>query len=102
MPSRIRRRHSCTNCYVVAALRDRSLDLERARMSSPIEIEKFPVRALSDVGADIIVVCSRGLRGARALGSVSERVAHRSDASVLVVHGRTGSRNDDRSRRKGL
>lgn len=35
--------------------------------------------------ADLLVVGSRGLRGVRALGSVSERVAHRAPCSVLVV-----------------
>ena len=35
--------------------------------------------------ADLVVVGSRGLHGARALGSVSERVAHRAPSSVLVV-----------------
>jgi nucleotide-binding universal stress UspA family protein len=34
---------------------------------------------------DLLVVGSRGLRGVRALGSVSEAVAHRSPASVLIV-----------------
>jgi nucleotide-binding universal stress UspA family protein len=36
--------------------------------------------------ADLVVVGSRGLHGLRALGSVSERVAHRAHCSVLVVH----------------
>lgn len=36
-------------------------------------------------GADLLVVGSRGLHGARALGSVSERVAHKARCSVLVV-----------------
>jgi nucleotide-binding universal stress UspA family protein len=35
--------------------------------------------------ADVLVVGSRGLRGLRALGSVSEAVAHRAPCSVLVV-----------------
>jgi nucleotide-binding universal stress UspA family protein len=46
-----------------------------------------PVRAL--VGAsgivDLVVVGSRGLHGLKALGSVSERVAHQALCSVLVV-----------------
>jgi nucleotide-binding universal stress UspA family protein len=37
------------------------------------------------VGADLLVVGSRGLRGVRAVGSVSERVAHQAPCSVLVV-----------------
>ena len=34
---------------------------------------------------DLLVVGTRGLHGVRALGSVSERVAHRATCSVLVV-----------------
>jgi nucleotide-binding universal stress UspA family protein len=47
-----------------------------------------PVVALLDhsIAADLMIVGSRGLHGLRALGSVSERVAHRADCSVLVVH----------------
>jgi nucleotide-binding universal stress UspA family protein len=37
--------------------------------------------------ADLLVVGSRGVRGLRTLGSVSERVAHRAPCSVLVVRG---------------
>jgi len=44
-----------------------------------------PVHALSELDVDLIVVGSRGLHGLRALGSVSERVAHKAHASVLVV-----------------
>lgn len=36
--------------------------------------------------ADLVVVGSRGLHGLRAIGSVSERVAHHARCSVLVVH----------------
>jgi nucleotide-binding universal stress UspA family protein len=35
--------------------------------------------------ADLLVVGSRGVHGARALGSVSEQVAHEAACSVLVV-----------------
>jgi nucleotide-binding universal stress UspA family protein len=35
--------------------------------------------------ADLVVVGSRGLHGLKALGSVSERVAHQARSSVLVV-----------------
>ena len=34
---------------------------------------------------DLLVVGSRGLRGLRALGSVSERIGHRASCSVLVA-----------------
>ena len=44
-----------------------------------------PVDAFSDVDADLLVLGSRGLRGVHALGSVSERAAHRAGCSVLVV-----------------
>ena len=65
------------------------VDLEAARAIGP-EVEVLPSRpvdtlqALSDA-TDLLVVGSRGLDGLRALGSVSERVAHRSDCSVLVI-----------------
>jgi nucleotide-binding universal stress UspA family protein len=36
-------------------------------------------------GADLVIVGSRGVRGLRSLGSVSERVAHRAQCSVLIV-----------------
>jgi nucleotide-binding universal stress UspA family protein len=35
--------------------------------------------------ASLVVIGARGLRGIRALGSVSERVAHRATCSVLVA-----------------
>ena len=46
-----------------------------------------PVAALLAASAesDLLVVGSRGLHGLRALGSVSERIAHRARCSVLVV-----------------
>jgi nucleotide-binding universal stress UspA family protein len=47
-----------------------------------------PVTALLDRSreADLVVLGSRALSGPRALGSVSERVAHGASCSVLVVH----------------
>jgi len=39
-------------------------------------------------GADLLVVGSRGLHGLKALGSVSERVAHEAACSTLVVRRR--------------
>jgi nucleotide-binding universal stress UspA family protein len=35
--------------------------------------------------ADLLVLGSRGLHGLKALGSVSERVAHRAECSTLIV-----------------
>jgi nucleotide-binding universal stress UspA family protein len=46
-----------------------------------------PVKCLVEgtMGSDLLVVGSRGLHGIKALGSVSERVAHEAKCSVLVV-----------------
>jgi nucleotide-binding universal stress UspA family protein len=46
-----------------------------------------PVDALlaAAADADLLVVGSRGLHGVKALGSVSERIAHRAHSSVLIV-----------------
>jgi nucleotide-binding universal stress UspA family protein len=51
------------------------------------ELQDEPVTALVAAGADadLVVVGSRGLHGFRALGSVSEQVAHEAPCSVLVV-----------------
>jgi nucleotide-binding universal stress UspA family protein len=51
------------------------------------ELAGAPVPALVEAAssADLLVVGSRGLHGIRALGSVSERVAHEAPCSVLVV-----------------
>ena len=67
------------------------LDLEPARRFAP-ELEEHlapPVDALAAASehADLIVVGSRGLRGIRALGSVSEQIGHEARCSVLVVRG---------------
>jgi nucleotide-binding universal stress UspA family protein len=47
-----------------------------------------PFAALLDRSAlvDLLILGSRGLHGVRALGSVSERVAHRAHCSVLIIH----------------
>jgi nucleotide-binding universal stress UspA family protein len=49
-----------------------------------------PVEALvaASADADLLVVGSRGLHGLKALGSVSERVAHRARCSTLIVRNR--------------
>jgi len=47
--------------------------------------DRDPVDALVSAGADLAVVGNRGLHGMKSLGSVSERVAHKADRSVLVV-----------------
>ena len=57
---------------------------ERVDMWDPAH----PVAALVDRSrtVDLIVVGSRGVHGLRALGSVSERVAHQAHCTALVVH----------------
>jgi len=52
-----------------------------------------PVRALTAAAADadLVVVGSRGLHGLRALGSVSERLAHRARCSTVIVREAAGS-----------
>ena len=50
---------------------------------SPVRFEAgSPVDVLSNASADLIVIGSRGLRGLRSLGSVSERVANQAGCSV--------------------
>lgn len=79
----------------VVVARSRGVDLSRALSRAPTAdvVDEQPVEALLDAAPDagILVVGSRGLSGFRALGSVSERVAHRAACSVLVVRpGREG------------
>jgi nucleotide-binding universal stress UspA family protein len=72
----------------VASTKDQ-LDREAAHSIAP-ELEEQPGRAVDVLAAaaeaaDLLVVGSRGLHGLKALGSVSERVAHQAHSSVLVV-----------------
>jgi nucleotide-binding universal stress UspA family protein len=72
----------------VASTKDQP-DLEAARAIAP-ELEEQDGRGADTLvaaseTADLVVVGSRGLQGLKALGSVSERVAHRARSSVLVV-----------------
>jgi nucleotide-binding universal stress UspA family protein len=55
-----------------------------------------PVTALvaASADADLVIVGSRGLHGPKALGSVSERVAHRAQCSTLIVREPTSQRKD--------
>ncbi|HEY7693460.1 MAG TPA: universal stress protein [Gaiellaceae bacterium] len=77
---------------VIAAVHGGAVDLERVRRRCPAaeEIDRQPLEALTDAarGADLLVVGSRGLTGVRALGSVSERIAHQAACSVLVARPR--------------
>jgi nucleotide-binding universal stress UspA family protein len=56
--------------------------------------ERDPVQALvaRSRDADLLVVGSRGVHGIRAIGSVSERVAHQAHCTALVVHEPSGPR----------
>ena len=73
----------------VAATGGKPIDLDRIRDlgSEVVDDQRSPVEALVDLSheADLLVVGSRGLHGPAALGSVSERAAHRAPCSVLVV-----------------
>lgn len=53
------------------------------------DADAVPALVEASQSADLLVVASRGLRGVRALGSVSERVAHQAQCSVLVVRAAT-------------
>jgi nucleotide-binding universal stress UspA family protein len=70
-----------------AVARLKSLGIEAAES---LEAVGHPADAIVEEaergGFDLVVVGSRGLHGVRALGSVSERVAHRARCSVLVVN----------------
>jgi nucleotide-binding universal stress UspA family protein len=76
----------------VAARGGKSFDLARVNtIATGVWVEEgAPVEALvrGSGEEDLLVVGSRGLHGARALGSVSERVAHKAPCSVLVVRPR--------------
>jgi nucleotide-binding universal stress UspA family protein len=73
----------------IAATRDDHVDLTRVRDRFPAaeEIDARPIDTLvtASRAADLLVVGSRGLRGIRALGSVSERVSHQAACSVLIA-----------------
>jgi nucleotide-binding universal stress UspA family protein len=76
----------------LVATQDSHVDLEAARRIAA-DVEEHDARAIDclDVAsetADLVVVGSRGLRGVRALGSLSERLAHEAGSSVLVVRAR--------------
>jgi nucleotide-binding universal stress UspA family protein len=63
----------------------------RSRLGADVEIVSDAEHPARDLGersreADLLVLGSRGLHGVRAIGSVSERVAHHAKCSVLVVH----------------
>lgn len=82
--------HRCEGSVrAIAAAAGKPLDND-VLATAGVEVERVeapPVEALVDAAkdADLLVVGSRGLHGIRALGSVSERVAHRAPCSILVV-----------------
>jgi nucleotide-binding universal stress UspA family protein len=76
------------NVRAVASTSD-GFDSEAAR-SIEADLDEQPGRAVDVLtgasdSADLVIVGSRGLHGLKALGSVSERVAHQARSSVLVV-----------------
>jgi nucleotide-binding universal stress UspA family protein len=73
---------------VLAAKGGKGLDEAQLAAIPELELDdRAPADALVEASeqADLLVVGSRGTHGLRALGSVSERVAHRAASSVLVV-----------------
>jgi nucleotide-binding universal stress UspA family protein len=75
---------------IVLATNDQ-IDRDAAQRIAP-ELEErdgrgVAVLAAESETADLVVVGSRGLQGLKALGSVSERIAHQASCSVLVVRG---------------
>jgi len=77
----------------------KGVDLEavqRVARDIPFQVDgDSPADALSSASAeaDLVIVGSRGLHGARAIGSVSERVGHQAASSVLVVRGVSAQRD---------
>jgi nucleotide-binding universal stress UspA family protein len=77
---------------VESMLRDLAKELEQQGINVAIyACPESPADALLDVAkhqaADLIVVGSRGMTGARrVLGSVPNSVAHHAECSVLIVH----------------
>lgn len=76
------------NLRSLAAEGGQPLDIEGLRAIDELEWDhRQAVSALvaASKKADLVIVGGRGLSGVRALASVSERVAHRAQCSVLVV-----------------
>lgn len=81
--------------WPVTSTRGKEIDLDgvQAVVTGVVVDERRPVDMLTTASSDsdLLVVGSRGLHGVRALGSVSERVAHQARCSVLVVRTPAGS-----------
>jgi nucleotide-binding universal stress UspA family protein len=75
--------------HLVTAAGGKAVDVDGLATGENLQqwSERAPVDALlaASAEADLLIVGSRGLHGLAALGSVSERVAHRAGCSVLVV-----------------
>ncbi|HEU6443503.1 MAG TPA: universal stress protein [Gaiellaceae bacterium] len=90
--SELRERHGAVITPVVAR-GGKGIDIDgvgRILRDYPFEVDDAsPANALRSAAADadLVIVGSRGLHGARALGSVSERVVHTAVRSVLIVRG---------------
>jgi nucleotide-binding universal stress UspA family protein len=73
----------------VVATGGKDVQLEAAQELGPDPVVDpgRPVDTLTELSkeADLLVVGSRGLHGVKSLGSVSERVAHQAQCSVLIV-----------------
>lgn len=100
LTARLAARHAASVAIVTArvgdvpfrpGLAEHATRIKEATGTEPVVIdEPGPAhRAIAtgarDFGASLVVTGSRGLAGAAALGSVSERVAHGAPCSVLVV-----------------
>ena len=62
-----------------------------AVVDGPGHVADRITEAAESTRASLVVIGHRGVRGARALGSVSERVVHQAPCSVLVVPARAGA-----------
>ena len=85
---------SCGADLRIVSAMSGQVDRDAARRVAP-ELEERDGRAVGVLTADsetadLVVVGSRGLQGLKALGSVSERIAHQAKCSVLVVRGAGG------------
>ena len=93
-----------TELWPVVALGGNAVDRRRVAQIVGRDREELPddpvdalVAAAAD--ADLLVVGSRGLHGVKALGSVSERVAHQARSSVLIVRDASPDSGEERSGR---
>jgi nucleotide-binding universal stress UspA family protein len=82
---------SCRAGLLIVSATSDQVDNDVAQRVAP-ELEERQGRAVGVLRAesetaDLVVVGSRGLQGLKALGSVSERIAHQARCSVLVVRG---------------